>query len=583
MLFDSAMLTRICADLQDALPGCRVRRVVATGKLEVAMETNAQGGAPWLVVCADNEFGRIHLAQDVEPRPDIHSPLADVMRRYLQGAVIQHIEQINFDRLLRIEFVNAQRLGPEAGCTLVAEVMGRHSNVLLLDDEEVILECLKHVPAEVNRYRQSLPGLKYVAPPDFGKRDPFAVNAAELSRIAGQADPDLDFTGWFRNNFHGGSNIFIAEITARTGITTDVQLETLGEGGPDRLCEALRGLHKLIDAPGEAYICRREGSDTLFAYPFAPQSQPDVVTTPVRDLSTALEQICRQLQQGRQSQQLREQLLRAAGKQLDHILTRARKRKTALKSVPDADQYRKWGELILAHLNEIPSRAEEVTVTDYYSEDQSEITIELDPDRRPQQVAQHYFKRYKRAQRLSQRLPRLLRVDRIQQDYLEGLLHQIENAEQLADLRELRQEMIDQDILRPPRREQPRPGKRHLPRYESQDGYLVVYGKTGQQNDEVVRQASSDDIWLHVQHGPGGHVIIKTGGQPDDVPESTIVEAAGHAAALSRQAQSSKVEVDYTQVKHLNKPTGGPPGFVYYRNFKTLRVQPRRADGAQAD
>ncbi len=578
MLFDSAMLARICADSQEVLPGCRVRRVVATGKLEVAVETSAQRGAPCLVVCAGSEFGRIHLAQDAEPRPDIHSPLADVMRRYLQGAVIQRIEQINFDRLLRIEFVNAQRLGPESRCTLVAEVMGRHSNVLLLDDEGIILECLKHVPAEVNRYRQSLPGLEYVAPPDFDKRDPFTVKAAELSQIAGQAGPDLDFARWFRNNFHGGSDIFIAEIAARTGITTDVQLETLGEGWPDRLSETLGGLHELISTPGEAYICRREGTDILFAYPFPPQSQPDVVTTPVCNLSTALEQICQKLQQSRQSEQLREQLLRAAGKQLDHVLTRARKRKAALKVVSDADKYRKWGELILTHLNKIPPCAKEITVTDYYSEDQSDITIELDPDRRPQQVAQYYFKRYKRAQRLSERLPRLIKLDRIQQDYLEGLLHQIENAEQLADLQELRQEMIDQDIVQPPKHEQPHPEKRGLPRYESRDGYLVVYGKTGQQNDEVLRQASPDDIWLHVHQGPGGHVVIKTGGRPDDVPESTIIEAAQHAAALSRQAQSPKVEVDYTQVKHLNKPTGGPPGFVYYRHFQTVRVQPRRAD-----
>ena len=578
MLFDSTMLSRICTELQETLLGRQVRRVVATGKLEVAMETSTQGSAPWLVLCGHSEFGRVHLAEDVEPRPDIHSPLANVMRRYLRGAIIQRIEQINFDRLLRIEFANAQRLGPESGCTLIAEVMGRHGNVLLLDDEGIILECLKHVPAGVNRYRQSLPGLKYVEPPHFGKRDPFTVNAAEVRQIAGQADPNIDFAQWFRNNFHGGSDIFVAEIAARIGITPDRQLETLGKGWPDRLFEAVAELHKLIHTPGEAYICRRKGTDTLFAYPFAPKSQPDLVAAPVRDLSTALEQTCRQLQQRRRSRQLREQLLHAASKQLDHVLTRARKRKVALKSVSDADKYRKWGELILAHLNEIPPRAEEITVTDYYSEDQSDITIKLDPDRSPQQVAQHYFKRYKRAQRLSDHLPRLLKLDRIQQDYLEGLLHQIENAEQLADLEELRQEMMDQGILQPPKREQPRPGKRDLPSYQSQDGYLVVYGKTGQQNDEVVRQASPDDIWLHVQRGPGGHVVIKTGGRPDDVPESTIIEAAQHAAALSRQAQSPKVEVDYTQVKHLNKPTGGPPGFVYYRNFKTLLVRPQKAD-----
>jgi predicted ribosome quality control (RQC) complex YloA/Tae2 family protein len=503
------------------------------------------------------------------------------MRRYLQGAVIQGIEQINFDRLLQIEFINAQRLGPESRCTLVAEVMGRHSNVLLLDQEGVILECLKHVPAEVNRYRQSLPGLEYVPPPDFGKVDPFAVKAAEFDQIAAQADSDPGFKEWFRSNFQGGSDVLVAELAARTGITADMQLSALGEEWLNQLSETLMGLYELISTPGEAYICRRGSTDTSFAYPFPPQSQPDVVTTPVRDLSAALDEVCQELQYGQQSQQLREQLLHAAGKQLDHILTRARKRKTALKSVSDADKYRKWGELILAHLNKIPPRAEEVTVTDYYSEDQSDITIALDPDRRPQEVAQHYFKRYKRAQRLSQRLPRLLKVDRIHQNYLEGLLHQIENAEQLADLQELRQEMIDQDILRPPKRPQPHPEKRSLPRYESQDGYLVVYGKTGQQNDEVVRQASSDDIWLHVQRGPGGHVIIKTGGRPDDVPESTLVEAAGHAAALSHQAQSPKVEVDYTQVKHLNKPRGAPPGFVYYRDFQTVRVAPRRAQDSE--
>ncbi len=578
MLFDSAMLARICTDLQQVLPGCQVRRVVTTGKSEVAVETNVPGPAPWLVLCGDSEFGRVHLAEEVEPRPDTHSPLADVMRRYLQGAIVQRIEQIGFDRLLCIEFINAQRLGRRSKCTLVAEVTGRYSNILLLNEEGLILECLKHIPAEVNRYRQSLPGLEYVPPPSFGKVDPFAIKAAEFNRIAKQADPAWNFKQWFRNNFQGGSDIFIAEIAARAGITAGTQLPALDEECTKRLPEVLSGLRELIMTPGEAYICREQGTNNLFAYPFVPQSQPDVITTPVRDLSIAVEQVCHELKQIWQSQQLREQLLRAVGKQLDHVLTRARKRKAALKSVPDADKYRKWGELILAHLSEIPPRAREVTVTNYYAEDQSAITIPLDPNRPPQQVAQHYFKRYKRAQRLSDHLPRLLKLDRIQQDYLEGLLHQIENAEQLADLEELRQEMIDQGILQPPKREQPHPAKRRLPRYESQDGYLVIYGKTGRQNDEVIRQASPDDIWLHVQRGPGGHVVIKTGGHPDAVPESTLIEAAQHAAALSRQAGSPKVEVDYTQVKHINKPTGGPPGFVYYRNFKTLRVQPRRAD-----
>ena len=309
MLFDSAMLARICADLQEVLSGCRVRRVVATGKLEVAVETSAQGGAPWLVVCAGSEFGRVHLAQDAEPRPDIHSPLADVMRRYLQGAVIRRIEQISFDRLLHIEFINAQRLGPQARCELVAEVMGRHSNILLLDEDGVILECLKHISAEVNRYRQSLPGIEYVAPPDFGNVNPFTVSAEQFSQAARQADEQA-FSDWFRANFHGGSSIFIAEVAAALGTHPDIELRALPEGWPVRLAQTLAHLQEMFGQSGEAYICRDPRSDELFAYPFVPRSRPDLVTTPAASLSGSLEQVHRELGDRHRFRQLREQLLR---------------------------------------------------------------------------------------------------------------------------------------------------------------------------------------------------------------------------------------------------------------------------------
>ncbi len=577
MLFDSAMLARICADLDGQLTGCRIRRVVASAPAEVALETNAAGAARWLVLCTEPQFGRVHLAEHAQPRPDIHSPLADVLRRYLVGGVVARVVQIDFDRLVHISFINAQRLGPEQSCTLVAEIMGRHSNILLLDEDGIIRECLGHVSAEVNRYRESLPGVAYMPPPDFGKINPLTVTAAELAARVREADPQSEFARWFRQTCHGASDLFVAEIAARAGIAADAQLCTLAAGWEAQLHQVLGQLGELVTTPGEAYICRDALGDALFAYPFVPQSRPDLVITPAESLSAALDRVHHELKQGHDISQLRERLLVAAGKQLDHVMVRRRKRQSALASADDADRYRKWGELILAHLHQIPPRAQQVTVTDYSSEDQTEVTIRLDPDHTPQDVAQHYFKRYKRARRVRERLPRLLQVDRIEQDYLEGLLHQIESAAELADLEELRQEMIGRGIVKPPKRPQPPPARRRLPRFISADGYTVIYGKTGRQNDEVVRETNADDIWLHVQRGPGGHVVIKTGGRPADVPESTILEAAQHAAALSRQAQSSAVEVDYTLVKHLNKPKGGPPGFVYYRNFQTVRVAPRHA------
>ena len=364
---------------------------------------------------------------------------------------------------------------------------------------------------------------------------------------------------------------------ARAGLPPDVQVGALPSGWEAQLHGALADLGELVTTPGGAYLCRDDLTDTLFAYPFVPQSRPHLVTTLVDSLSAALDQVHRELKERHDLERLREQLLGVAGKQLEHILVRRRKREAALAAVDDAGRYRQWGELILAHLHSIPPHAEQVTVTDYYSEDQSEVTIPLDPHHTPQEVAQHYFARYKRAGRRRERLPRLLRVDRIMQDYLAGLLHQIGSAQELADLAELRQEMIQQGALKPPKRPRPRPAKRRLPGFVTGDGYTVFYGRTGQQNDEVLREAGPDDIWFHVKQGPGGHVVVRSGGRPDDVPEGTILEAAPHAGALSRQKQSPAVDVDYTWVKHLNKPKGGPPGFVYYREFKTVRVAPERA------
>ncbi len=583
MLFDSAMLARICAELAAQLAGCRIRRAIATGKNEVALETTAPGKAKWLVLCADPEFARVHLCAEAQPRPDIHSPLADVLRRYVAGAAVEQVTQSDFDRRMSVSFINAQGLGPDSTCTLVAEIMGRRSNILLLDEQDIILECVKHIPAAINRYRESLPGVEYQPPPSFGKLDPLTLAPSDLRTQAAAADPECDFAGWFRATFHGASELFVAEVAAGAGLAPDVQLAALAAGWEVQLHGALGELSELVTTPGEAYVCRDNLTDTLFAYPFVPQSRPHLVTTPADTLSMALDRVHRELTEGRHIAQLREQFQRAAGKQLEHILLRRRKRQAALAAVSDAERYRRWGELILAHLHTIPPHADQVAVTDYYSEDQSEVTIPLDPNRTPQEVAQHYFARYKRARRRRERLPRLIRVDRVHQQYLEGLLHQIEAAQELADLEELRQEMIQQDLLRPPKRPQPRPAERRLPRFVTGEGYTVLYGRTGRQNDEVLREGGPDDIWFHVKYGPGGHVVVRSGGRPDDVPESTILEAAQHAAALSKQEQSPAVDVNYTLVKHLNKPKGGPPGFVYYREFKTVRVAPQRANCGETD
>lgn len=577
MLFDSLMMAAIATELRHPLQASRVRRVFAAGPLQVAVDTSADVSAPIIALSADAQFGRVHLSGHLAPAPHQHSGFADVLRRYLRGATFHSVQQIDFDRQLHLQFINCQNLGPEACCTLVVETMGRHSNILLLDSDGIILDCIKHITSEVNRYRQSLPGLQYVPPPTFGKVDPRDLATQDFRARAAQADAQMSFAKWFRSQFHGASDLFLSELARRANFDAPAAMSTLPPDWHDQLYTALHNILDIATAEPVGYIYAEPGGLPRLAYPVPLISEPKLTVTKVDALSAAIEKVYQVQHEHYYLEQQGQRLRAAAQKNLKQVTRRREGREKAIEEAQSAPRYRQWGELILAHLSEIPPRAEEITVPDYYRDDQPLVTIPLDPHRSPQESAQYYFNKYKRARRVQQRLPSLIRRDRLEQQYLAGLLQQIQTADNQADMAELQQEMIDQGHLLPPRRARPRPPRRKLPSFVTDDGYTVIYGKTGHQNDEVLRQAGGDDLWLHVRQGPGAHVVIRTGGQPDSVPENSLLQAACQAAALSKQAQSSAVEVNYTLVKHVRKSKGSPPGFVRYTNFKTLRVRPQLA------
>jgi len=577
MLFDSLMMAAIGAELTHSLQASRIRRVFGLRPGEVALESSTNRAWPLVVLSADAQFGRIHLSSQAHPQPDFHCPFADVLRRHLRGATLQRVEQIDFDRQLHLHFVNCQELGAQARCTLVAEIMGRYSNLLLLDEAGIILDCIKHVTSDVNRYRQSLPGLQYVPPPQFNKSNPLDVSAEDFLLTAQPTAADMSFAQWFRNHYHGASNLLLAELAARANWSPETPVSRLPAGWPQQLHRALHELTQAAATGGVGYVCTEPAETTpAFAYPVIPASRPDMSITQLPSLSAAIEQVADAQRTGHRMGQQRQRLRESAQRRLQQVASRRQSQQQALEQAQCAPRYRQWGELILAHLAQISPGASEITVPNYYQEGQPPITIKLSPDRDPTESAQHYFRRYKRYRRMQKRLPDLIRQGRREEQYLEGLLHQIQIADSAVDLAELEQEMIAADYLSPPRRRRP-PARRKLPRFVTQAGYTVIYGKTGLQNDRVLRKADGEDIWLHVRQGPGAHVVIRTGGQPDSVPESSLLQAAGHAAALSKQSQGTAVEVSYTLVKHVRKPKGSPPGFVHYTNFQTLRVRPQLA------
>ena len=588
MTCDSLMLRRMVAEIND-FRGAKLGRAFPLAKSDFVLEFSSRRELPQIVLSSSSELGRAHRAEGFEPVIGADTPLADVLRRHLKGATFLGATQLRFDRVLRLEFGNAEGMGPQSRRSLVAEIMGRHSNLLLLDEREYILECARHVTARVNRVRQSLPGELYLPPPDFGKISPEALTVERLRELL--PDEPTPIREWLRSFMEGSSDVFLAVLLWRQGLDLGARVscpprETNGEmraGCPrsqerpdadltdDDLEWLLRTIRQMLAEaaqPGPGYVAVPPRKQPLaYPLPLPPEWEPLGIQP---SLSAACQMLHQRVAQAGQARQIRQRLVSVLEAAVEKARRRENERQAALNKAEHAEQYREQGQLLLANLQQVPPGASEVTLPAWEG---GEVTLRLDARLSPQQNAQAYFDRYKKMQRVKERVPALLAEARQVREYLEDLLDQAESAEP-DELRLLEQEMMDEGLLKAPRRRQE--VKAEFRRAETADGYTFLYGRSGLENVAVLKAARPDDLWFHVQGAPGGHVVIRTNNRPEAVPQSTLLEAAKLAARQSRRRRDTVVDVDYTLAKHLTRPKGAAPGYVIYGECKTLLVSPDR-------
>ncbi|MGD9495553.1 MAG: NFACT family protein [Armatimonadota bacterium] len=571
MVVDSTALARLVAEAADYAVGVRVRRIVQPRHDLIALELGRAG--PWACLLIDwsAEYGRLHLAGELPPPALREQRFGAVLRRQLWGARIDAIEQIDFDRLVRMRFSNCEQLGPHATRTLIAELMGRHSNLVLLGEDERIVEAGRHVTARVNRYRETLPGLTYVPPPDFGRIPPWRADPAAMADAA-QASADQPLGRWLRASFHGCSDPFVAEVCARVGVPEDVALRDLPPGWPERVVGALWGIQQEAGRLGAAWVYYdAEGERPELAWPVQALHLAGRRRERVESLSAAVAELQALSAQERTVRQVRQRLLAAVRAGMAKAERVLEKRWEAVAQAERAELDRERGQLLMAYLHEVPEGASEVALPRFSGE--GELSVALDPQRSALENAQAYFRRYKKSARLSDMAPRLLAAARHELEYLRQAGTQIETAEDLADLLLLEEELLREGYLSTRPADGGRPPQRPAPRTaHTADGYPLLYGRSGTENDEVLRAAQGDDLWLHVKDAAGPHVVIRTDGRPDQVPEETIKEAARLAASLSSRRLEGKVEVDCTLAKNVTKPRRGRPGLAYYRGAHTIVV-----------
>ncbi|MFQ6096474.1 MAG: NFACT family protein [Armatimonadota bacterium] len=577
MLFDSTILAAITREVAEALLGARVSAVRQPHFARVYLDF---GGRGVLLASSAPDDARVHLTTEAPEATRRPLPFCSALRRHLVRARLDAVEQVDFDRVLWLRFSECEGHGPECRRALVIEIMGRHSNMILVDESRgdgrpTILACAKHVTHKVNRYRQILPGEAYVPPPASERRDPRRLTPDDVSAILDACPGPVERA--LAKLLAGASPTFIAEIVHRAGLGPEDMGDSLSS---EDVAQIARAASEVACATGAFVHLPQSPTEKALAYPAPLEHLAQTHRAEPRDsMSAALQELAISAQEAVTRARLKAGLISAVESALRRAESRAASRRRELDSAGDYDAHRRVGEAIINNVHRIPQGAARATLVDYGSPDQRTLDVELDPTLSPADNARRHFEAYRRGKRIAARLPGLIAEAQAEADYLSRMLARVESLDEIAALRDVEAELTSRGYLtgaRRERRRRDRPSKPSEPEVGRlySHGCTIRYGRNEAQNEHLLRRrAAPDDVWLHVRGAPSGHVIIKCPGTGDP-PREVLVQAARLAARNSALRRDGAVEVDYTLRKHVTKPKGAPPGFVRYTHAKTIVVKP---------
>lgn len=578
MPFDGIVAKCVAVELREALIGGRVEKIFQPEPDEIIINIRSKGQNLKLLMSASPNYPRIHLTSTAKENPAVPPVFCMLLRKHISGGRITDIEFENFERIIAICIEATNELGDLTYKKLLIEVMGRHSNVILLNNEDKILDAIKHVDSDISSVREIMPARPYSLPPSQDKLNPEVLDPIVLFGTSKILE-GTSIESFLLNNIKGFSPVLCREVCFRSDVEGKFPASALTGEMIERLKAALSGIiSEIKECSFKPCIIFK---DKNFEAPYDFHCLPMLQYTAVKDfdsISFVLDEFYSSKDRAERLKQKKADLLKVLGNSLDRCNKKIALQQEKLRDVADRENLRLFGELITANIYCISGNMKSVSVLNYYSENNEYVDIPLDENLTPQENAQRYFKRYAKAKNAFTHTNKQLEESFAELEYLESVLQLLENCTSLQDINEIRQELAEQGYVSQSKRKQAKKqDKASAPlHFKSSDGLDIFVGKNNKQNDLLtMKLASSNDIWLHTRNIPGSHVIIKKLQQ--DIPDSTLLEAAMLAAYYSRAKLSSNVPVDYTTVKNVKKPAGAKPGMVNYENFKTIIVTPDEA------
>ncbi|MCF8010819.1 MAG: NFACT family protein [Clostridiales bacterium] len=578
MPFDGLMLAAVRSELEEKLTGARIEKIYQPEQNDIYLHLSRPRERHRLVISAHPRDARAHMAVEKSKNAQ-HPPLfCMVLRKHLEGGIIKSFTQPSLERILKIDIKAKDELGHFVKKILICEFMGKHSNIILLDPENgSIIDGIRKYSHAVSRHREVLPGRQYITPPSQEKLSLLNLHETAFRNILLNSPLDNKVEKVIQSRLEGISSVMSREIVYRAGLPASQTVNYCGEHEMRILWQTLELITGNLSENSFNPTLITDNEDTPVDFSAFDLAIYENYVKKHEQASNILESFFSRLKKQRLIEAEKQSLSTLLNKEIKRVKKKIKLQHDSSQKAQNADMYRIKGELLSANFYQLKKGLSQITAEDFYSEAGDKISIALNPNLTPSENVQAYFKKYTKARNTRTKSLEQAQKNQLELDYLQGVLTALEQSTELINLREIRQELVEQGYIKTERHnikktkeKQPESQPKH---FVSSDGFTILVGRNNKQNDRLTMKiATSKDIWLHTKEIAGSHVIIKCENAP--VPDQTIFQAAVLAAYHSQARDSQNVPVDYTQRKNVKKPRGVKPGYVIYEQQQTAVVTP---------
>ncbi len=579
MAFDAITMKALVSELSKNIIEGRIDKVHQPERDEIVLHIRTRLDNFKLVLSASAAHPRIHFTKYSKKNPVSAPMFCMLLRKHLGNGKITNIEQCGFERILKISVESYNEFGDLTTKYLIVEIMGRHSNIILADENYKILDSIKHIDFTISSVRQVLPGVEYKFPPSQDKiylTDFNVQTNLEFSPIKTADKIILD-------NISGISPLCAREISYNVFGECNIKASELNLNKQSALKAYIANFAKAVcDNNFKPCIIKDISSGKMLDFSPIPVNQYESMAQIVYtdSMNEALDEFYYLRDSHERMRQKSADLVKHLNNNIERVSKKIVILEKTLKDAADKEQYKIKGDLIIANIYRIKDGQKEVEVENFYESNAPLVKISLDESLSVSQNAQRYFKKYNKLKTAQIEAKKQLDGAKNDLEYLESTLVAVENAEAESDLTQIRTELISENFLNRKQDKKKKQQTSSKPMYfKSSDGFDIYVGKNNTQNDILtLKFANSGDMWFHTKNIHGSHVVIKLG-LDKNIPKTTMLEAACLAAYYSKARNSSQVPVDYTEIRNVKKPNGAKPGMVIYNSYNTVYVTPKKPEG----